>query len=35
MRARREGFLTDAVKGKEGGEATPKTREFLDNLAKR
>lgn len=31
MRARREGFLTEAVDGKEGGEATPKTREVIAN----
>lgn len=30
MRARREGFLTDAVEGREGGEPTAKARELLD-----
>lgn len=29
MRARREGFLTEAIEGREGGEATPKARELL------
>jgi hypothetical protein len=33
MRARREGFLTETVEGKEGGEATPKARELIAKLA--
>ncbi|MDQ2628324.1 MAG: hypothetical protein M3Y90_15185 [Actinomycetota bacterium] len=32
MRARREGFLTDADEGKEGGEATDKARELIAAL---
>lgn len=32
MRARREGFLTEAVEGREGGEATDKAREVLGML---
>jgi hypothetical protein len=33
MRARREGFLTDAIEGREGGEATPQARELIAKLA--
>jgi hypothetical protein len=29
MRARREGFLTEALEGREGGEATPKARKLI------
>jgi hypothetical protein len=32
MRARREGFLTDAIEGREGGKALPKARELIVNL---
>lgn len=31
MRARREGFLTGAEDGKEGGDATDKTRDVIAN----
>jgi hypothetical protein len=32
MRARREGFLTEALEGREGGEATPKARKLIADL---
>lgn len=32
MRARREGFLTEAIEGREGGEATTKARELIAGL---
>jgi hypothetical protein len=34
MRARREGFLTEALEGREGGEATDKARELVGMLPK-
>ena len=32
MRARREGYLSEAIQGREGGEITAKARELLNGL---